>query len=255
MPKQIEGQVSLWDIAIIDDCINNNDILVNKSLSENPILFTKLPNKETNTKIEKKENSLIITDEQQGFLTKNSIMGNENLSRLIIQCSGGLLIELLVQDSYKTIWINPNGIKEFEHDKKVSPLPMDKIIYYKNNFKANENQEKKLLEIQDRVLKVIRRKGDENIIALTEDKVISINSKGWVLEFNSVNVCETEVIINKNIAEDEIIVGDSVEVQYGEDTFKGVVSSIYNNGDTINCIFDNRHSAFYKKCVRKINVA
>ena len=255
MVKQIEGQVSLWDIADIDNYNNNNYILVNKVSSENPILFTKLPIKETNTKIEKKENRLNITVEQQEFLTKNSIMKNENLSRLIIHCSGGLLIELFNQEAYKTICINLSGVKEFEYDKKASPLPMDKIIYYKNEFKANGIQEKKLLEIQDRVLKVIRRKGDENIIALTEDKVISINSKGWVLEFNNINVCETEVIINKNAVEEKVRVDDNVEVQYGEDIFKGVVTRIYNNGDTINCIFDNRHSAFYRKCVRKINAA
>lgn len=252
MAKQIEGQVSLWDIESIDNCSNDNDILINKSLSENPILFAKLSRKETNTKIDNLVNTLIITGEQQDFLTKNLIMKNENLSRLIIHCSGGLIIELAVQDSYKTIWINRNGIKEFEYNKKASPLPMDKIIYYRNDFKANEIQEKKLLEIQDGLLKVIRRKGDENIIALTEDKVISINSKGWVLEFNNISVCETEDIINRNITEDEIRVGDSVELQYGEGTFKGVVTSIYNNGDTINCIFDNKHSAFYKKCVKKL---
>lgn len=242
MLKQIEGQLSLWDM--VDSCSkNNNDIAPKLSINQ------------IDSKFEKNANDLNITAEQQEFLTKNLVMENENLSRLIIHCSGGLLIELFTQGAYKTIWINPNGTKEFEYEKKAPILPMDKIIYYKNDFKANEIQEKKLLEIQDRALKVIKRKGDENIIVLIEDKVISINNKGWVLEFTGVHVCETEVIINKNISENEIIVGDNVEVQYGEEIFKGVVNSIYNNGDTINCIFDNRHSAFYKKCVRKINAA
>ncbi|MEG3040878.1 MAG: hypothetical protein RR891_02665 [Clostridium sp.] len=253
MKSQIIGQVSFWDMESIEECINVIQTV-------NPLAFTKLPDKEINTKNDKIDKAFNITDKQQEFINKNLIMENENLSRLIFHCSGELLIEFLNGNEYKTIKVSKDGIKEVEFNKKSTVLPMDKIIYYKGEFRSNNIQEKKLLGIKDNGFKTIRRKGDENIIVLKNDKVISINNKGWVLEFEGIEAIydETEVVCieSKNISEDEEIkVGNMVEVIYGEDKFKGIVTRIYNNGDTINCIFNNKHSAFYKTFVKKIKAA
>ena len=57
------------------------------------------------------------------------------------------------------------------------------------------------------------------------------------------------------ITNEEFKIGDNVEVEFHKKIYKGVITRIYNGGDTINCIFDNRSTAFYKSKVKKINVA
>ncbi|NOW85565.1 hypothetical protein B0H39_003446 [Clostridium beijerinckii] len=265
--ESIEGQLSLWDIGITENKGSFTKSEVNVPKTDDKI--TKIEEKVTkvlnNAQIVQNENpidKLKITPEQQEFLNKNKVMENENLSRLIKQCCGYIAIEIAYEDSYVTTYINMMGIKEFDSPKKVQVLPMDKILYYKSlDFKANNTQEEKLLKIKDKALKVIRRKGDENIIIITEKNVISINSIGWVLEWNGIKVIydedeveKDEILQEAQLIEEDLKVGDSVEATYGGEVIQGVVSRIYGPGNvTINIIFDGKHSAFFRGHVRKIH--
>lgn len=238
-PKiQILGQIALWDLPEPKDIIKQEILSPDVKLIEN-------------------ENDITIgkcTEQQSEFLNKNKAFENESLSRVIKYCGGGLGIEYLSNGVFKTDYVNKDGINEFTLGKS-EVLPMDKIIFHKGNFSTNELQEKKLKEIKG-IQKVIKRAGDENIIVLLADKVISINSKGWVLEFFGVQaIFDLSEVQEQEGANDELKVGDNVEVQYGDEFYKGVVTSIYNGGNTINCIFDNRHTAFYKTFVKKLNAA
>lgn len=65
----------------------------------------------------------------------------------------------------------------------------------------------------------------------------------------------------ENIEKEEIIItsstnfqiGEEVIVDYGDNSYRGIIVNIYNNGDTFNCIFgENRHTAFFKDNVKKI---
>lgn len=51
------------------------------------------------------------------------------------------------------------------------------------------------------------------------------------------------------------IVGEAVRVSYFGEIYLGVVKSIYNNNETINCIFDGgtKHTAFYIDSVFKLD--
>lgn len=48
-----------------------------------------------------------------------------------------------------------------------------------------------------------------------------------------------------SIENENLSVNSIVKVEYGGQYYTGVVKSIYNNGQTINVIFDGKHSAFY----------
>lgn len=264
--ESLEGQLSLWDIGITEnkEPFTKSDVNIPKTDEKITEIEEKVTKVLTNVPIVQNDNNidkLKITPEQQEFINKNKVMENENLSRLIKQCCGYLAIEISYEDSYVTTYINTMGIKEFESPKKVQVLPMDKILYYKSlNFKANDTQEEKLNQIRTKALKVIRRKGDENIIIITEKNVISINSIGWVLEWNGIKVIydedeveKEEVLQDEKPLEEELKVGDSVESEYGGEVIQGIISRIYGPGNvTINIIFDGKHSAFYRGCVRKI---
>lgn len=53
--------------------------------------------------------------------------------------------------------------------------------------------------------------------------------------------------------EEKHYIGEQVEVQYGDDFYIGIITRIYNNGDTINCLFyGDKITAFYKGVVKSI---
>lgn len=238
----LEGQVSLWDIEITQK--PKEIIKIVEKVTENEDFITISLKEITTIENEKTDRPLKLTGKQQEFLDKNKIYENENLSRVIIYCSGGLGIELLEEAEFKTIYVNAEGVEEFTKNKKLPVLPMDKINYYKNELKANEIQEKKLLSLKGKFsgLKEIRRKGDENIIAELPGKVISINSIGWVLEFQGVKavysedeVVQTEIIDIKDI-QSRVKVGDVIEVAYPDKSFNAKVTHMYGGYNESLCI-------------------
>ncbi|KEH93237.1 hypothetical protein [Clostridium botulinum] len=236
MDKYIaEGQISIFDIQVTKAA---------KKTTEKPREFI---NKVTPVKIEKNVNPLKLTELQQKFLDKNSVMKNENLSRLIKYCSGGLGIELIAPGGFKTIYVNKQGIEEFEFYKRINVLPMDQVLYYKHELKINELQEDRLKTIKEKYedIKEIRRKGDENIIVEAHGKVISINSKGWILEFNNVQAIYSpkEVIQEQNKElkifdikqmQKSVKVGDIVQAYLNKkEIVKGTITREYGLGNEI----------------------
>lgn len=229
----LEGQVSLWDIEITQK--PKEITKTEENVTESNNLLTISLKEITTIKNEKTGKTLELTVKQQEFLDKNKIYENENLSRVISYCSGGLGIELQEGTEFKTIYVNAEGNEEFTKNKKLPVLPMDRIIYYKSDVKVNEIQEKKLLSLKQKFsdLKEIRRKGDENIIAELPCKVISINSIGWVLEFQGVKatysedeVVQAETIDIKDI-QSKVKVGDIIEVAYPDKSFNAKVTHMY----------------------------
>lgn len=249
--NQIEGQMSLWEIELT----KKEEKQIVEEVSEQQFSC-----EDEVVESENLQSGSNMTEQQRKFLDKYKIMKSENLSRVTLTCGGGVLIELINKDSYQTMYLNKDGINECVFNKRISLIPMDKIIYFKEDIKPSELQEEKLLAIQDQVTKVIKRKGDENIIAIAAGKVISINKQGWVLEYKGVQAIydEEDVMVKTVAAEitnEEFKIDDNVEVEFHKKIYKGVITRIYNGGDTINCIFDNRSTAFHKSKVKKINVA
>lgn len=253
----LPGQLTLWDIEITEKP---------KNVTENPILDTKITEKNLETgvlytelsivnkteKNEKPSKPLELTDKQRDFITKNDYFKNENLSRIIKYCGGGVGIELLHGEGYKTIYVNAEGKEEFTFVKKIPILPMDETVYYKDSeVRFTKIQEEKFKELQSSTpgAKVINRKGDDNIILEYADKVVSINLQGWVLEFNGCKaVYEDDEVLQDPVDEPvdlaemqkSIKLGDIVEAQHGERTITGEIVHIYGPGNvTLNIAFDN----------------
>lgn len=105
--------------------------------------------------------------------------------------------------------------------------------------------------------KYIKRKGDTNIIIPTDEKTIVITKQGWVIEWEQKpNYKENEVVILENSTKtlfEELKIGNSVEFKYNGKQSIGEIKSIYNNGETVNVSWDNKRTAFYYKCVKKIS--
>ncbi|MCY6957942.1 hypothetical protein [Clostridium brassicae] len=230
-------QLTIWDIKVVE---------------KPKTIINKITPKEN----EKSMKPLELTELQQKFLDKNRIMENENLYRLIKYCGGGLGIELATPGGYKTIYVNKEGKKEFTKDKKLPVLPMDRILFYREDLQPNSLQEEKLQKLKTKYFaaKEISRKGDENIILELQDKVISINSIGWVLEFNNVQAAygDDEVIKEERQALQDIKIGDIIETTCGKEVIAAKVYSVYNFGSTLNIIWDKKHTAIPRFAVKKI---
>lgn len=77
------------------------------------------------------------------------------------------------------------------------------------------------------------------------------------------NVTEIDRNITKSVNEDtefkndenelgNLQVGDKVEFNY-DGPQVGNITSIYNNGETVNIVWNHKHTGFYYKCVKKIS--
>ncbi|NRT76329.1 hypothetical protein [Clostridium beijerinckii] len=173
----------------------------------------------------------------------------ESCNRIIKTVSGALLVEL--ED--KTKYFNGQGVHEFDLGIDVGLLPADEILIANNDKTVNEIQLRKLEEMKpDRYIK---RKGDANII-IPGDKTTVITPRGWVIEWEQKPVYkEVEVVllnVNEEVRDECLNIGDTVEFEYAKETYKGKIVSIYNNGETLNVVWNGQHAAFYYKCVRKI---
>lgn len=186
----------------------------------------------------------------------------DSCSRMVKRISGALLVGF--QD--KTMYFNSKGINEFNLSPDVGLMPGDEILIANEDMELNEMQLRKLA-IMDPV-QYIKRKGDSNIIILTESKTIVINPKGWVIEyeqkplyhknefFSTEMAKESTDLVNKVTKVDTNItdfqINDSVEIEYQGIKNIGKVVRVYNNGETINVAWNCQRTAFYYKCVKKI---
>lgn len=130
-------------------------------------------------------------------------------------------------------------------------MPADEILVVNQDREVNEFQLKKLKDM--RVTKYIKRKGDANIIVLFPGKTIVINPKGWILEYlQKPKYQANELFTTESKKEIKLEIGDKVEFNY-DGPQVGNITSIYNNGETVNVVWDDKHTAFYYKCVKKIS--
>ena len=204
----------------------------------------------------KNENSIIETSGiKPKKIQSNSLVNRykDSCTRIVKKVSGAIIVEL----EEKSIYFNKAGIKEFEMNKDTPLLPGDEILIV--------NQDKELNSIQLEQLKgfdvdsYIKRKGDSNIIIIT-DKTVVINPYGWILEYEMKPIYKDDEIIKINNIEvveqqeekQEFKVGDIVTAKYNEEDITGEVRLIYNNGETLNISWDNKQTAFYYKNVSKV---
>lgn len=218
----IEGQVNIFDLPIQEPINPREEIIA----------------------IEKLE---IKEDKFKGIMN----LYKENCIRIVKQVCGALLVE--VED--RTLYFNSLGINELELKKDMELLPGDEILIVNQDREINDIQLKKIKDMH--VTEYIKRKGDANIIIQMSEQTIVINPKGWVIEYEQKpSFKEDEVVILENsikISEDEELkIGDPVEFEYDGKQSIGKIKSIYNNGETVNVSWDNKSTAFYYKCVKKI---
>lgn len=224
-----EGQLSFWDIEV-----PMNSSKVNKIAKE----------------VIKVEN--MVTEEQEKVMNKYKSL-NE-LSRVIKYAGGGLGIELKNESDFKTIYVNKVGEEEFVTPTQATVQPIDKIVLFKNDYEINEIQRGKLADLKQRynLKHYIKRNGDRNVIVKTNEKVISINPKGWILEYSEA-IHETNEVLEFENVKVEYKVGDLVEAKYGKELIVGSIYSRYENQDSVNIVWDNKHSAFHiSSIIRKI---
>lgn len=236
--KLTPGQLSLWDMEITES---------NKKVTENPESFTK-----TVEQVTKILDSSTVLEKYKS---------KEDLSRIIQYYGGGYGIEILDQDAYKTIYLNKEGKEEFSFNKKIPVLPMDKILYYKQDLQPNSFQAERLQGLRTKypMAKIIKRRGHEDIILELQDKVISITPE-WVLEYQNVKAIYSEdEVIQEDAAEDletiqrRVKPGDFVQAEYGKGLIEGTIVHEYGLGNEIlNIVFGNKHTAIGRMHVVKI---
>lgn len=233
--EKIDGQISFWEIEVPRA---KNITKVIKEVTKEAVCVTKYHNK--------------ITDHQQRAIEKH-----RNLSNRIVQyCGGGIGIEFKDGDTYKTLYINKLGKEEFSTLNQVPLTPMDEILEHKEDYKINDIQEKKLLQLREKynISSYIKREGDPNIIIHVPGRAISINKLGWALEYNNCDISykEPEVIKFEDI-KIKYNLGDRVEAYHGEQKIIGEIFSEYENQDAFNITWGNKHSAFHvSKIIRKV---
>lgn len=173
----------------------------------------------------------------------------EKSERIVRTVSGALKIDI----SGRTIYYNKNAIKEFEKEGTTPLLPADVILIANKDYETNDIQLEKLKYFD--VSSYIKRKGDKNIIIVMENKTVVINPKGWILEYRmKPKYKENEIIeIEKYKTTDKTFkIGDKVKTKYKDEIVKGIVTRIYNNGETLNISWDNKNTAFYYKNVKRM---
>lgn len=173
----------------------------------------------------------------------------EKSERIVRTVSGALKIDI----SGRTIYYNKNAIKEFEKEGTTPLLPADVILIANKDYETNDIQLEKLKYFD--VSSYIKRKGDKNIIIVMENKTVVINPNGWILEYRmKPKYKENEIIeIEKYKTTDKTFkIGDKVKTKYKDEIVKGIVTRIYNNGETLNISWDNKNTAFYYKNVKRM---
>lgn len=219
-----EGQISLWDIEITK---------INEKITEVKPFGTVLASK----------------------ITKEEILKEYlNSANKIVKTSAGRYI---VQKNNENLHLTSSGELDFKTNGEISILPIDEILYSRNDEEVNDKQKKILEDIksnkQDPI--VVKRYGDKNYIVITKNETISINQKGWILLFNCKAIYKPNEVIeeNKDILDSEIEIGNRVKINYKGLDYIGKVVRIYGPGKcTINVSFNNMQTAFYKEKVKKV---
>lgn len=253
----IEGQLNIFDMGITK---------IDKKVTEIVEIDTKVINSPPKTE-------LLITVEQENKYRKYLAVGN--VSRAIKHCCGELLIEIKkTTGEFTTDCISKKGDLECSFSKRAPLLPLDTIIYHNAaEIKSTITQTDKLHELlcssRDSIKRVIKRKGDLNILVEMVDKVVSILPCGWSLNFtdvNEINCNQDEIFLiieklekpkQENLLElqNSVNVGDNVEAWYGKEIIKGEIVLVYGSNNAIlNINFDNntKQTAIGRRTIRKM---
>ncbi|WP_271814846.1 hypothetical protein [Clostridium beijerinckii] len=190
---------------------------------------------------------------------------SQSCSRIVKTLSGALLVEL----DDKTLYFNASGINEFSLPKDVGIMPGEEILIVNSDKKINETQKQNLEALKPK--QYIKRKGDANLI-IPEEKVLVINPKGWILEYNQKPIYHSNEIFNTefnlqidemddgnmkvavDVTDIEFKVDDEVNIEYQGIKAIGKVVRIYNNRETLNVKWDGNQTAFYYKNVRRVKL-
>lgn len=137
--------------------------------------------------------------------------------------------------------------------KSFDILPNAEILAANVETEINDIQKSKLKEIDPE--KYVLRKGDNNIYIQKDNGVIYITPKGkvWDTKYKLKINGLCKVIENKKLLNRSITVGDTVKAVYKDEKIVGKVSRIYNGGDTLNVIWNDKSTAFYIGCLEKVS--
>ena len=238
--KPLEGQLSVWDV--LERITESN---------------TKIPENKISEKVYAPTINYYNVAQKKCIEKYEKMPG---LNRIIKYSFGAIGAELKEGHEYKTVYINSQGKEEFIIPDKSSVLPNDKIIFYNKSseFNINSLQEERLKEVQEKAESIIRRKGDENIIVQLKDKTLSINKKGWILEFIKTEIQdESNINIKKSPKKglnDEISIGDIIRFQYDKnELLEGKVTHIYGQSKESLCVsFNKGNTAIWRGLVKEI---
>lgn len=181
----------------------------------------------------------------------------------IIKCFGG---RYSIETEKERIMLYRNGKEDYRTNELRALLPMDNILFAREDFKVNDKQEQLLEEFNKtrNIDKVIKRFGDYSYIVITKDgncriNTHVINNKGWIVDYKDKPIYKDEEVIFKNDNEEfkhdngeiqndikTIEIGSIVKVKYQNKEYIGKVVRIYGpSNKTVNVIFNGIHSAFY----------
>lgn len=197
-------------------------------------------------KIQKKETLKLVNSSD--IVSKYKL--KENTNRIISYCGGGFGIEILQKNIYQTLYINRFGEEEFTIKKRCPVLPMDQILFTAEALNYNDIQDNLLKNYRKLSKKIIKRKGDENIILISkkDEKVLSINRNGWVLEFRNKAIYSKDEIIFEDIKnkdkEKNLSKGDECVVTYDMEKYKGKIRSRHELYDAYSIDF-NKNGIMY----------
>lgn len=252
-------QVSFFDLNEND---TKNKSMANKEAvldNSKDIMAKDIINKNVEAKIDKVQKAIRPTKGQQKFLDYTKVIDNDNLSRIILYAGGGLGIEFKDKNGFMTLYLNSLGDKEFSVFNKIPVLPGDKIFYYKFKYELNYFQLQSLEKVRKKfknIKRIIHRHGDENILVEIPGKILDINSRGLVLEFNEITHidCEYDEILcdfDKLALVKNILPGDYIKALIGKSTVNALVIDI--DDDIVYIDFWKNDTIFrapiHKKCV------
>ena len=184
------------------------------------------------------------------------------------------IIKYSIETEKERIMLYRNSKEDYRTNELRALLPMDNILFAKEDFKVNDKQEQLLEEFKKtrNIDKVIKRFGDSSYIVITKDSscginVHVINNKGWIVDYMDNPIYKGEEVIFKNDKEElqhdkeknqndikTIEVGSIVKVKYQNKDYIGKVVRIYGpSNKTVNVIFNGMHSAFYMDHVESVS--
>lgn len=185
--------------------INNNSIQIPGQITVFDVL--------NSTEGKQKKRNLIkcgASKEESIFTLSQKIvykryLGNLKVLRVVCYYGGYIRIETEDSGKIEAHYIDKQG-NEFSCIKRLGVLPFDKIIYY-SGFEIKETtlQKERLQELlvsdKGKIKRIIKRKGDINILIVEVYSVKSILPNGWVLEFSDIKLvdCEKEELARELI--------------------------------------------------------